>query len=325
MNSEEGSTVAIDGKPVDEAVETVVAADASRDPDRVRAALDHVTEDGVVRAGAVEPAFGHLSKVVSTPEARVELAEIALEDARETAGPVSDLDTVAARLDGFEDRVETIAQQVGGLGEDLQALVDGYDGPPDLYATAVGIQRLTERANELQAAADDVQLELERFESWVETESARLTDLEEDATAAEGELDDLEAAVAELESGCESVEDPAAVDALAVSWVQTSVGRRITEILLADLRAEVADLRAWPGGLEDEQRLADVGAELDDLETRLDAVDRRLDTLAEPAWRERFGGQLDDLDAALDEFEPPVDWGALQATVEETHPMARAE
>jgi predicted nucleic acid-binding Zn-ribbon protein len=325
MNSEEGSTVAIDGEPVDEAVETVVAADASRDPDRVRTALDHVTEDGVVRAGAVEPALGHLSKVVSTPETRVELAEIALEDARETADSVSDLDTVAARLDGFEDRVETIAQQVGGLGEDLQALIESYDDPTDLYATAVGIQRLTERANALQAAADDVQLELERFESWVETESARLTDLGEDVAAAEGELDELEAAITELESGIESVEDPAAVDGLAVSWVQTSVGRRVTEVLVADLRAELSDLRAWPGGVEDEQRLGDLDDDLDALETRLDAVARRLDDLAEPEWRERFGDQLDDLDAALDGFEPPVDWGALQATVEETHPIARAE
>ena len=60
MSSEEGAAVAIDGKPVEEAVEAVVAADQSRDPDRVRTALDHVTEDGVVRAGTVEPALGHL-------------------------------------------------------------------------------------------------------------------------------------------------------------------------------------------------------------------------------------------------------------------------
>ena len=235
------------------------------------------------------------------------------------------LDTVGGRLDGFEERVRTIEAQVGELGQDLQSLVDGYDDPTDLYATAAGIQRLTERANTLQAAADDVQLELERFESWVETESARLTDIEEDVAAAESELDELDAAVTELESGIESVEDPAAVDGLAAGWVQTSVGRRITAVLLADLRAELADLEAWPGGLEDEQRLADVRADLDALETRLDAVDRRLDTLAEPAWRERFGDRLDDLDAALDEFEPPVDWGALQATVEETYPGTRAE
>lgn len=315
MSPEEGPRVAIDGRPIDEAVEAVVDAGGSRDPDRVRAALDYVTEGGVVRDAAVEPAFGHLSKVVSTPETRVELAEIALEDARETAEPVAHLDTVAARLEAFEQRVQRVADRAAGLGDELSAVIDRHDGPLDLYPTAVGIRRLTERANALRAAADDVQRDLGGFENWVETESARLDDLEEDVAAAEGEFDDLVGAVDTLASG--AVYDP------AVHWVRSVVGCRVTELLVADLRAEAADLRNWPGGVDDESRLAGVEADIDALDDRLDDLDDRLDDLAEPAWRDRYDDGVAAFEAALDEVSPPVDWGALQQLVEERHPVGR--
>ncbi|WP_255197863.1 hypothetical protein [Halorarius litoreus] len=307
----------IDGLELDDAVDAVTAADETHDPEAVRAALDYVTDDeGVVREAAVDPAFGELSKVVSTPETRVELAQMALDDARETAEPVADIDAVAARLDDFEARVDALDARVEALGEQLGSLIDDHGEAADLYETAEGIRALTDEANRVQVEADELQQHLEAFERWVDTESLRLDELEEDVAAAESEVDDLVAAVEKLDAVLDQL-DPDAADELVAGWLHTTVGRRVTDLLLTDLRAEIEDLRAWPGGVEDTDRLAAIEADVDELAERTTATAETLDALVAPEWDERFGDRLADLDAALDAVEPPVDWGAVQEIVEE--------
>lgn len=309
MSSEEGYG-SIDGLALDEAVERVAAANDRHDPADVRSVLSFVTDDGVVSEAGVQSAFDELSKVVSTPETRIERAEQALDDARDAAEPVDHLDTVSARLETFEQQAAGVRKHVHDLGGLLQQVIDRHEETGDPFDTAVGIARLRNRATQLQDAADDLQAELEEFETWLDSEPRRLTTLEEDVAAVEGELDDLDTAV----DGVEEAADP------AVQWVQATVGHRVTELLVADLRAELADLRAWAGGVDDEARVAEIDADLDALAAGVETTGDRLDALAEPAWRERFDDELATFHAALDEVEPPIDWNELQGTVQANHP-----
>lgn len=312
----------IEGVPLDDAVESVVA-DTGRDPDAVRRALSHVTDDeGVVTTDAVDDALAHLSKVVSTPETRAEFAAIELADAREAAEPVADLDTVAARLDAFESRLDAVEARVADLGVELQRLVDG-DARDDLFETAAAIQDLTETANAAQRAADELYVDAEEFQRWLATPAVRydefaseLDALDESLDALAGTVDDLADAAADATEADVDADDP------ALGWFEATLRHRAVELLFADLRAELSDYHTWAArdgadAGDDLDDLDDLDARLDALERRWHALDDRLDAVASPRWHDRFDDQLRALDAALEPFEPPIDWTDVQAALDD--------
>lgn len=322
----------IEGVPLDDAVDRVVA-DTGRDPDAVRRALSYVTDDeGVVTADAVDDALAYLSKVVSTPETRAEFAAIELSDAREAAEPVADVDTVAARLDAFESRLDAVEARVADLGEELQRLLD-RDATADIFETAAAIQDLTETANAAQRAADELYVDAEEFQRWLATPAVRydefaseLDALDESLDALAGTVDDLADAVA---GGTDDAVADADVDAgdddPALGWFEATLRHRAVGLLLADLRAELTDLHTLAardafGTTAD----SDDSASQDDLDDRLDALERRwrtlddrVDDLERRRWHDRFADQLRALDAALDPFEPPIDWTDVQAALDD--------
>lgn len=290
----------------------------ARDAETVRATLDRVTSDGVVSHDAAEEALSEASKVVSTAETRAELAALELSDAREAAEPVADLDAVAARLDGFEARLASVEDQVTELGSELEGLVGRTDEPGALYAVALGIRRLTAAANEVQRTADELQLDLESFERWLASPEARFEDLDADADAVERSIDELAAATDEIADG-------SATDAGA-AWADARLRVRVTGLLVDDLRAELADLRAWNDGERaeegraEEERADGLADRLADLETRLATVEGRLDGFTRSAWEERFGDRLAAFETATADLEPPLAWGAVQAAYDEHRP-----
>jgi chromosome segregation ATPase len=301
-----GSPDDIEGRSLDDAV-SVVAESTDEDPDDVRSVLYHVSTDGVVTRDAVDESLAHLSKVVSTAESRTEFAEIALEDAREAAEPVADLDVVRARLDAFESELSDIQDRAAALSEQLGGLVDGTDR--ELYALATGMHDLTAAANRVQMAADELQMDLESFERWLSNPSTRLDDLAAD-------LDALETSLDRLTDAADGLVD---ADDAAAAWADATVSHRVTSLLLADVRAELADLRSWADRdeLDVEDRTADLAARLDALETRWERTGDRLEEVARSGWRDRFDDRLSALDADLDTFEPPVRWERVEAVVED--------
>lgn len=316
MSQEDGehSVDRLEGLSLDEAVE-VVASEGSRDPDDVRRALSYVTdEDDVVTTEAVEEAQAYLSKVVSTPETRTELAEIALSDARAAAEPVADLDIVRARLSGYEGRLDEIQAHVPTLGDDLQSAVD-TDGK-GIHEVAVEIQQLTEAANSAQQAADELSVDLEEFERWLSNSQVRYDAFADEVDALEGSLDDLAESV---ETAAEALEvapethvtlnaDPVA------TWVDLSLRHRVVELLFADLRAELTSLREWPD-TETDERAAELDARLDALRTRWEDVGDRLDAVGPD--EHHYEDVLASLEDALDAYEPLVDWNEVQETLDE--------
>jgi DNA repair exonuclease SbcCD ATPase subunit len=313
------------GMPVEAATDAVLAGDDSRDREAVRRALGTVAEDGVVSGEAIESRLGEVAKVVSTPETRVELAAMELEEAKETAAEegVSDLDVVRARLETFESRLHAAEDRIEALGPKLRGLLDRRGGPGDAYEVAAGIRELRSEANRLQGTADELQVDIEEFGEWLTTPETRYDELEEEVDTVEGSLDELADAIEDLETstdgeaaGEDTGDDPGLV------WADAAFRVRVLDLLVADLRAELDDLRAWPDGEEvegegeREARAAEMAERLDGLEERRRAVADRLETLARPAWIDRFGDRIDGFEAALEGVEPPVPWGDVRTELE---------
>jgi len=78
----------LNGLSVEQAVDIVV--DDKDDSGTVRETLAIVSQDGVVRRTSVDDALANASKVVTTAETRVELAEKKLDDVREVSASVPD-------------------------------------------------------------------------------------------------------------------------------------------------------------------------------------------------------------------------------------------
>ncbi|WP_435067655.1 halo transducer protein [Haloplanus sp. C73] len=304
----------LDGQSLDAAVDRV-AARTGDDPDAIRAALGRVTTDGIVRRDAVDDALAHVSKVVSTPETRVENAGMLIDDAREAAAAVAHLDTVAERLADFERRHEAVASRVDDLGDQLQSVIDLAESD-DIYETAVEIRRLNAAANSAQHTADELGVDAEEFEAWVRNPDRRLHALDDDADAV---TDFVEGVGETLDAVAAEDVDPAAVR------FDATLRHRVARLLLADLRAEVEDLHAWPDpgpddahGAVDADALAALDDRLTDLEQRWQSLGDRFD--AESEWRDRYGDRLADFEAALDDHSPPVDWGAVESLLGEYRP-----
>jgi len=310
----------LDGLSLDAAVDAVVARTGD-DPDAVRAALGRVTTDGIVRREAVDDALAHVSKVVSTPETRVENAGMLIDDAREVAEAVAHLDSVAERLDDFEDRHAAVAARVDGLGDQLQSVVALADEPDAIYETAVEIRRLNAAANSAQHTADKLGVDAEELAAWVRNPDRRLDALHDDADAVAEFVDGVAETLDALAAG----DADADVDPAAVRF-DAALRQRVSRLLLDDLRAEVEDLQAWsdPGpddahGAVDPEGLAALDDRLTGLEDRWQSISDRFDRGA-MEWRERYGDRLVDFEAALDDHAPPVDWRAVESLLGEYRP-----
>ncbi|QLH80501.1 halo transducer protein [Halosimplex pelagicum] len=309
----------LDGLAVEAAAERVRAREPDRDPETVRAALSFVAEDGVVSREALEESLKLTSKVLTTAETRAELATIALDDAREAAGSAPDLPTVDARLESFEAEVAAVEDRAAALGEDLQSVVDDREDPAARFAIADGLRRVDERAREVQRTADEIQFDLEEFERWLTSHAVRVRELGEDVDALATSLDDLATAVDAIEAAGDDA--GAAADDPARVWFDATLSHRATGLTVADLRAELDDLRTWADREDadpvDEGGLDDLAGRLDDLAERREALGDRLGAVAEPEWSDRFGERVAAVESELADCEPPVDWGVVGSVLAE--------
>ena len=330
QNDGRGDVDSIDGMPIADAVDEIVGRDAARDPEVVRATLDRVAEDRVVSDDAVDDELAEASKVVSTAETRTELAGIALSDARTEAASGSDLDSVAARLDAFESRLKPIEERATRLGSDLETLVERAGEGEPIYEIASGIRRLTADANAVQQTADELKLDLERFERWAANPNARLREVQTDVDAVESSLDQLATAADEVvpSAGRDTTEPKETttsdVIAAGITWADLRLRHRVLALLLADVRAELADLGTWADRecVDDEGRLDEIEDRLADLDTRLAELGDHFDDIARPEWTVRFGDRLAAFETATDDLEPPLDWGEIQTAFDEHRPKA---
>lgn len=322
-----------------EATDVLVADDDTRDPEFVRTILDHVTEDGRVTEAAVDETVTDASMVLSTAETRVELASMALSEAEETASDVADIDTVRTRLDAFDEQVSAAEARVADVGKTMRSLSRWRSDDRDLYDLVTGLRDVTSDAQHVQRVADDAQTDLEAFERWVSTPAVRSRALAEDVDVVGQSVESLARAIDELEAkSAEASEDETGGDAghepadgddgpadaagettdAGDEWFDATLRREVASLLVADTRAELADLREMATRASaDTDGLDELAQRLDELDACLGASETRLDELARPSWTARYGDRVSAAKAALSAFDPPVPWGDVQATLDE--------
>ncbi|TQQ80721.1 halo transducer protein [Halonotius roseus] len=326
MTEADADDTELDGLAIERAVDIVGTADA--DPGELRETLAIVAEDGVVSRAAVDDALANASMVVTTAETRVELAGDKLDNARATAPSTSDLAFVSDRVDNFDTRLAHIETRADDLGEALQEVLSmKADG--DLYEIARRIRRLTNAATEVQQAADDLQLELDTFESWLTDADRRVDELTADIDALADSLSELSDVVDQLEARGTGDDSDAGDDAddaendpeseAASRWAAARVRHRVLSLMLTDLHAELTAVQTW-AEREAVTSPSEIEPRLDEIQDSHTALGERLTACADPEWTARFDEQLTALDEALTEMEPPVVWADVDAVVAEHRP-----
>ncbi|TKX59388.1 halo transducer protein [Halorubrum sp. SS7] len=289
---------------VDRLVE-VVTERTGEDRDSVRRSLDPVTDDGTVTAAAFESTVTDVSQILATAETRVDLATRAHEDATAAATDAPDLDVVEVRRRAFGARLDDLRAEVEALGDDLAAARADPESPMDVYRAAVDLHEVTTGAQDVVRVAHDLETELEAFEAWLSSANRRH----------DGLVDEVEAAEESAESLAETVDRLRAAEAPDPERrFDASVQARVLDLVVADLRAEAEDLRAWAE--RDGVDFPDgVDARLDELDAEVAAHGAALSDGTD--WDDRFGERLDALDTELAAVEPPVAWARVDETVAE--------
>lgn len=293
------------GRPVAAAVDAVLS-DRDADRETVRTTLDRVIEDGVVTVAAFEEALDETAKVLSTAETRMELAVSELEDARDAAAPVADHPIVAHRLDGRAADLSAAEADLDAVQATLAGVI-ARDGDVT-YEAVRDLRAVYTEATSVQNRADQLQVALEAFQQWVTDPEERAASLQED--------------VSDLETSVDALADEAAVVGAGDgdAWADVAIQRAALSLLRADLQAELAALRAWPGAPDDGPDRDAVAERLTTLTDRLDDVDGTLADACEPAWRDRYGRAVATVERSLSRTDPPVDWAAVQTVLEKHRP-----
>jgi chromosome segregation ATPase len=302
----------MDGLSIEEATERIVQREDAPDRDAVRERLGYVTKDGVVCRDGIEDGLTEAAEIISSPENRIDLARREFETATELAEPVADHPVVASRTETFEERLFGLKDEVDRLGPELNELFNEWlEEPDDVYAMADGLYQHATRGRRIHRMVDELITDLESFQGWLQDESIRFEELERDVEGVDETLDDLTEALAELPGETESDDlDPVFV------WLDAAMRHRLVGLLIDDLETELRGLRAWPEAANEgrpdaiAERIAEVRSRWTDLGDRIEAV-------ARPGWRERFSDRLDSFESDLETFEPPVDWGAVQGTLQD--------
>ncbi|RLM57067.1 halo transducer protein [Halobellus sp. Atlit-31R] len=289
------------GLSTDEAVEAIADADPDRDPETVRSVLDHVTDDdGAVTQGGIDETVSDTSKMLATAETRAELARMELDDARAAAAGVEDVDLVRRRLERYESTLDDVETRVRELGVELQSVSSPDDDPDDVYESVLGLRRVASNAQTVQQRADELQMDVEEFQTWLTTPDQRRSALEEDVDAVAQALENIE------------VTD----DSDADDWVDAVLRADLVGLLVADVRAELEDHRAL-------NEWSDAGDWLGEIEDRLDSIESQaaetrddLDAVANPAWRDRHGDRIDAFAETLESVDPPVPWGEIRSELD---------
>lgn len=290
-------------------VTDVIEAADEPDPGVVRDALEPVTEGETVTRAAVEATVSDTSKLLATAETRIELAGDAYEDAVEAADPISDVPSVRRRLGAFRERLSTVESFVPELRPGFAVPDDIRHRPEGVYDLAVEIRDVVATAQEAIEAADDLSFDAEQFESWATHPNRRYDAFEEDVELVWESVADLEAAA----DAVADADDPAA------QWADATMRGQVLSLLVSDLRAERRDLRAIAELTGDPVRDG-LGAALGPTADRLEAVESALAGRAVPAWRDRFGTDVEALAGALAPLDPPVEWGTVDRILEEHRP-----
>lgn len=295
------------GLSVETATERVVEREGC-DRETARELLATVSRDGTVTQAAVDDALANLSKVVATPETRVEVAKRALSDARDAAEPVSHTDAVRSRLNDFETELSNLDERVDAISSRLSSLVERAQDPEDIFALVKAMREVRSEATDTQRDADSLAVEIEEFEHNLQEPNEWATDMHADIDAAENSISDLHDVannLSELDEQDDEAHPPRA-------WVDATLQHRMQPLVLADIRTELDALQQMIAAGELDYDCRDIESRLDELDALSAEVGDSLDEASEPAWEQEYGELIESFTQSIKDCEAPIDWVQLQ-------------
>jgi len=318
MDQTDDASGDVTGLSLSEAADRIAAREDRPDRETVRTVLAEVAVDRIVSEDGITELESDTSMAVSNAEGRAEYATMRVDEVEAAAADAPDLETVGARLDEFAARAESVESRALDLADRLHELIHRREYSESVYEYVRDLRDLGQDADALHGDAQQLATDADEFERWLDGHATRVAELSGDVNAIAAAFDDLEAAADRLE-------DPDVIGAdepdPATQWFAVTQRQRVNELVVADARTELADVRTWAEQAGEETAdLDEIADRLDDLEVRRERLGERLDDLAQPAWRERYGEAVSAVEDTLDEFEPPVDFGAVQAALEEYGP-----
>jgi len=290
-----------------------VAPTVEEDPEMVREILRGISDGDTVTRAALDDALADVSKVVATPETRVEVAGDALAEARETGAPVADTDVVHSRLAAFEADLSALEERVEALGPRLSGVIDRAGDSGDLYTVAKSIRQLRTEATDAQNAVDKLATEIREFTRRLRDPGVWADTLQEDIDTIEESFDELLAAVDRL---LEAEADRTENVNPALAWADATLQYRVRELSVNDIQTELEALEklvAENGGDIPDDEIRNRLRQLEALQT---AVADGLDEAFDPSWDSHYSETVASFDRTLAEFEPPVPWAEVQHELE---------
>lgn len=299
--------VVVTGRSRESAVSAIVNADVTANQVRARSAIEAVLEDGVVTRDGVEEELADVASGLSSVDTVAERTAAAFEEVRDVAGPVTDVDLVRGRLSTFAARLDELEDGIDDLDAERRLIAGRETGTGVTYGIVREVHELRRAVNDLRDSMDELREEIESFGTWLRDPDVRYDELEEDAGA-------IEERVAEIRSDLDSIDE--GVDPGA-RWAKAAIDHRVAGLLIEDLWSELGDVRTLAKRQDSDkaERTGAIANRLDDVATRHESVGKRIESTAQPEWQRRYGDRISAVEETLDRFDPPVEWGALQAAL----------
>lgn len=315
------------GTSIADAIDTLLAADESRERSDVRQALFRVATDGDVSREAARDAIEAARASLQTPASRIDVAQTALATATQRASGLEDVDRVSAELDAFEERLGQLSAIVEEGERDLDAL--DFDSDSDdalaidsdsdsllqIGRTVASVEGDVDAATE---GADRLVADVVAFVDWLREPDRKLDEIETDIGQVEELLDLVEETTEEVRTALETGSDARGADPdPLLLWLDGAMRARLVELLLEDLLSELADIKTLADRTDESLHGVDtLATRLEGLESRRQSYADRLDRLERPDWPGEFDDVLSSFRESLESETTPVDWAAVESELE---------
>jgi chromosome segregation ATPase len=297
------------------AVSTVRERVAEEDiAEHVLAAIEDRADDGRLSIDAMADWHRTCREHRRSTADDLEAAADRLDELRASLDPI-DRDTthVQARFDEYEGEFDDLRSTLSTAADRLAAATARPDSPAAVYEAAERLRQCEGAIHDVAHALHHLDEEFDMFETWLDDPETRIDELGDEIEGFERYLDNTEGLLGRLESGSTGSTDP--FDA----WLAAYHLQRMMTLVFDELHDDIAELETWlaeqEGGYEDEA--AALRGRLETLEERHEGCSKRLDAATmevEGFERKRaeVAESLDDFEATLDDYEPPVDWAAVE-------------
>jgi len=286
--------------------------------DHVLAAIEERAEDGRITVDAVADWHRTCRETRQSTDDDVDAAVDRLDALRASLDPIDrDTTQVRARFEEYEAELDRLRSNLSTVADQLTATTERPDSPVAVYEATERLRQCEGAIHEVAHACHHLDEEFGDFETWLDDPTARIDDLGDEIEGFERYLDNTEGLLGRLETGGTGTTDP--FDA----WLAAYHLQRMMTLVFDELRGDIAELETWlerrDGSYESE--VAALREQFERLEARHAGCSKRLDaaTVEVEGFEEKraaVADELDDFEAALDEYEPPVDWVAVEELVQ---------